>query len=196
MTEKKKRPFGIRDMTIIAQHAAIIAVCSWIQIPSSPVPFTLQTFAVFLTVYVLGTKRAILSVLIYILLGAAGLPVFSGFRGGPGILFGATGGFIIGFLFMAPVIGLLISVSGDRPVPVILSMAAGLLVCYLFGAVWFMIFSAMTSGALPLTDILKITVLPFILPDIAKLVLAYLTGRTIKPIAEKFIKKAKRAEDK
>ena len=85
------------DMVCIAVFAVIIAICSWISIPAT-VPFTLQTFAIFLTVGVLGGKKGSLAVLVYILLGAVGVPVFAGFSAGIGILFGNTGGYIVGFL--------------------------------------------------------------------------------------------------
>lgn len=87
-------------MAYIGLFAVVIAICSWISIPTV-VPFTLQTFAVFLTVSVLGGKRGTLSVIIYVLLGAVGLPVFSGFKGGVGALLNTTGGYIIGFIFSA-----------------------------------------------------------------------------------------------
>ncbi len=87
----------VKDMTLIAMFAAIMAVCSWISIPA-PVPFTLQTMAVFLAVGLLGGKRGTIAVAIYILLGAVGLPVFAGFSGGLGTLLGLTGGYIFGFL--------------------------------------------------------------------------------------------------
>ena len=89
-----------KDMAYIAVFAVLIAVCSWISIPTT-VPFTLQTFAVFLTVGVLGGKRGSLAVLVYILLGCVGVPVFAGFSGGIGVLAGQTGGYIVGFLFSA-----------------------------------------------------------------------------------------------
>ena len=79
------------DMVYIALFAVLIAVCSWISIPTT-VPFTLQTFGVFVTVGVLGGKRGSLAVLIYLLLGAIGVPVFAGFTGGMGIMLGNTGG--------------------------------------------------------------------------------------------------------
>ena len=86
------------DLVYTALCAALIAVCSWISVPAA-VPFTLQTFAVFAALNLLGGKRGTTAVLVYILLGAVGLPVFSGFKGGPGVLLGTTGGYIIGFLF-------------------------------------------------------------------------------------------------
>lgn len=98
MTAKKTQHQKIVAMVQIALFAAIIAVCSWIQIPMT-VPFTMQTFAVFCALATLGGKGGTISILIYIVLGAVGVPVFAGFTGGIGILFGTTGGYIIGFLF-------------------------------------------------------------------------------------------------
>ena len=86
------------DIVYIAVFAVIMAICSWISIPTA-VPFTLQTFGVFVAVGVLGGKRGTLSILVFILLGAIGVPVFAGFSGGIGVLAGTTGGYIIGFLF-------------------------------------------------------------------------------------------------
>ena len=88
------------DLAYIAIFAVLIAICSWISIPMT-VPFTLQTFGVFMAVGVLGGKRGSLAVLVYILLGVIGVPVFAGFSGGLGILLNNTGGYIIGFLFSA-----------------------------------------------------------------------------------------------
>ena len=86
------------DMVYIAVFAVVMAICSWISIPAT-VPFTLQTFGVFLAVGVLGGKRGTLSILVYILLGAVGVPVFAGFSGGIGSLFGNAGGYIKPFSF-------------------------------------------------------------------------------------------------
>ena len=97
---KTKIGFRTLDIVYIAVCAALMAVCSWIQIPTV-VPFTLQTFAVFFAVYFLGGKKGTLAVFIYILLGMVGLPVFAGFKGGFGALFGMTGGYIMGFILQA-----------------------------------------------------------------------------------------------
>lgn len=100
-----------RDMALIAAFAAVITVCAWISVPAA-VPFTLQTFAVFLAVGLLGGKRGTIAVAVYILLGAVGVPVFSGFNGGLGALLGITGGYILGFLAAAAVMWGLTSVLG------------------------------------------------------------------------------------
>ena len=90
--------FSTRDLCFCAIGAALIAVCAWISIPAD-VPFTLQTFAIFAVCGLLGGKRGTVSVLVYLLLGAVGVPVFSGMRGGIGVLAGPTGGFLWGYLF-------------------------------------------------------------------------------------------------
>lgn len=161
--------------------AALIAVCSQIQIPGA-VPFTLQTFAVFLAVGLLGGKRGTVSVLIYILLGAIGLPVFAGFKGGIGALLGTTGGYIIGFIFTALVMLAFekISVKGKVKKMILLgiSMVAGLIVCYAFGTAWFMTVYTNTKEPIGIATALSWCVIPFIIPDIIKIALALtLTSR-------------------
>ena len=119
------------DMVYIAMFTVLIAICSWISIPTT-VPFTLQTFGVFVTVGVLGGKRGSLSVLIYLLLGAIGIPVFAGFTGGMGIVLGSTGGYIIGFLLSALLMWGMEKLLGKKTWVLALSMVLGLLVCYIF----------------------------------------------------------------
>ena len=99
----------IKDIVLISLFSAIIVICSLITIPSV-IPFTLQTFALFTIIGILGTKKAFLSVLLYLLLGAVGLPVFSGFRGGIGHLFGVTGGYLLGFLLTTLISGTLLNI--------------------------------------------------------------------------------------
>lgn len=168
------------DMVYIAVFAVIMAICSWISIPAQ-VPFTLQTFGVFVAVGVLGGKRGTLAVLVYILLGALGIPVFAGFQGGMGILLGTTGGYIVGFLFSSLVMWGLERLLGKKPVMQILSMLAGLIVCYAFGTIWFMIVYTRSSGAVGLATVLGWCVVPFIIPDLIKIGLAYvLSGKVRK----------------
>ena len=89
----------VRDLAYIALMAALMAICSWITLPIGPVPFTMQTFAIFTAVLLLGGKRGTIAFVVYLLLGVVGLPVFSGFSAGPGVLLGSTGGYLLGFLF-------------------------------------------------------------------------------------------------
>lgn len=165
-------------MVQIALFAAIIAICSWIQIPLT-VPFTLQTFAVFCTLGILGGKNGTISVLLYIILGAVGVPVFAGFSGGVGVLLGTTGGYIIGFLFTALLYWVITHFFGDKLPVMILAMALGLVVCYAFGTAWFMLVYARTTGAVGLMTALGWCVFPFILPDCVKIALAILLAKRI-----------------
>ncbi|MGN1000098.1 MAG: biotin transporter BioY [Faecousia sp.] len=160
-----------RDMVYIALSAVLIAVCSWISIPSV-VPFTMQTFGVFLTVAVLGGKRGTLAVLIYLLLGVMGLPVFAGFSGGIGCLLGNTGGYIIGFLFLALIMWAMERLWGTGTGMLALSMVLGLLACYAFGTAWFVLIYARTAEPIGLWAALSWCVFPYILPDLAKIALA------------------------
>ena len=172
--------FRVVDLTYMAVGAALTAVCSWISIPST-VPFTLQTFAVFCVLSLLGGKRGTVSIVIYILLGAVGMPVFAGFTGGIGILLGTTGGYIIGFIFMALLFWLAEHFFGNALPVRIVSMLAGLLVCYAFGTGWFLWVYARQSGAVGIGTALSWCVLPFILPDLAKMALAVgIAGRVKK----------------
>ncbi len=172
--------FRVVDLTYMAVGAALIAVCSWISIPST-VPFTLQTFAVFCVLSLLGGKRGTVSIVIYILLGAVGMPVFAGFTGGIGILLGTTGGYIIGFILMGLLFWLAEHFFGNALPVRIVSMLAGLLVCYAFGTGWFLWVYARQSGAVGIGTALSWCVLPFILPDLAKMALAVgIAGRVKK----------------
>ena len=166
-------------MAYIAVFAVIMAICSWISIPAQ-VPFTLQTFAVFLAFGVLGGKRGTMAVLVYILLGAVGIPVFAGFTGGIGVLMGNTGGYILGFLGSALVMWALEKLPGKRSVIQIFFMIAGLLVCYTFGTLWFMTVYAGTTGKVGLVTVLGWCVIPFIIPDLIKIGLAYMLAGRIR----------------
>ena len=176
---KKTKKFNTLSLVYVAMCAAIMAVCSWISIPLT-VPVTLQTFAVFFALYFLGGDRGTISVLIYILLGAVGVPVFSGFKGGLGTLLGTTGGYIIGFVFSALIFLLFEKIFGRKLWAEIVSMVLGLLVCYAFGTAWFMVVYARNSGAISLGTALTWCVFPFILPDIAKIALAIGIGKTLR----------------
>jgi biotin transport system substrate-specific component len=166
-----------RDAAYIGAFVPLLAACAWISVPAS-VPFTLQTLGVFSAVGVLGGKRGTLAVLVYLLLGAAGLPVFSGFRGGLGVLLGATGGYVAGFLGAALLMWGAEALFGRRRGVLALSMIAGLLLCYALGTLWFVAVYAKTAGPVGFGAALLKCVVPFLLPDALKIALALLlTGR-------------------
>ena len=169
-----------RELAYTGILAALIAVCSWISIPTA-VPFTLQTFAVFLTLGLLGGRLGTLAVTVYLLLGAVGLPVFAGFHGGLGAFLGATGGYLVGFLFTA------LTMWGaerglGKSAPVFLGSAVvGQILCYLFGSVWYYAVYTSSAGPVGMFTVLGWCVFPFLLPDAVKLALAWLLSRRLAP---------------
>ncbi|MCI6567784.1 MAG: biotin transporter BioY [Dysosmobacter sp.] len=175
-----KSKWSAKDMAYVAIMAVVIAICSWISIPTT-VPFTLQTFAVFLAVGVLGGRRGTFAVLVFILLGAVGVPVFAGFQGGIGVLLGTTGGYIIGFLLSALLYWAMTQALGEKTPVMVAAMVLGLIVCYAFGTAWFMVVYARNSGAIGLGTALGWCVFPFVIPDLAKIALAVGLTRVLKP---------------
>ena len=164
---------SIRRMIYIALFAVIIAVCSWISIPSS-VPFTLQTFAIASALLFLGGLDALLSVLLYVLLGAVGLPVFSSFTGGVAVLMGPTGGYILGFVVMALVYWLMTSVFKDKLITKIIAITVGMIFCYLSGSLYYVFIGSNGDFIQGFITALSACVLPFIIGDIIKITLAFL----------------------
>ena len=162
-------------MAYIALFAALLVICTWIAIPTRP-PFTMQTFAVFAAALTLG-RRGTLAVAVYLTLGALGVPVFSGFGGGIGHLAGITGGYAIGFLPAAYIAGW----AAERSRGVLgrtLGCAAGLLVCYAFGTAWYA--WGYARGAAGVGAALMTCVVPFLLPDAAKIALALLLSKRLR----------------
>lgn len=175
--ETKK--MNTRDMVYIALFACLMAICAWISIPGQ-IPFTLQTMGVFLAVGLLGGKRGTLAVLVYILMGAVGLPVFSGMSGGIGKLLGMTGGYIVGFLFSALIMWAMETLLGKKLWVLALSMVAGLIACYAFGTGWFLVVYTSSKGAITLGAVLGMCVLPYIIPDLVKIALALVLTRILR----------------
>ncbi len=167
------------DMAYIAVFAVLMAICSWISIPTV-IPFTLQTFAVFLAVIVLGGKRGTMSVIVFVLLGAVGVPVFSGFTGGPHIIMGNTGGYIIGFILAALLMWLMERLFGRKTWVLAVSMLLGMVTCYVFGTIWFMVVYMRTTGPVGVTAVLGWCVIPFIIPDLVKAALALFLGQALR----------------
>ena len=169
---------SVRNLSRAALFAALMALCAWISVPA-PVPFTLQTFALFLAPGLLGGRLGAAAVGAYLLLGAFGLPVFAGFSGGIGALLGPTGGFLLGFLLTALVMWGAEAALG-RSGPVFLASAVlGQGLCYLFGSLWYAFGYA--GGAAGLPAAVAACVLPFLLPDAAKLALAFALRRRLAP---------------
>lgn len=179
MMRKDKKFFTVQDMVLISVFVSFISVCSLIQIPTTPIPVTLQTFGVFVAAGVLGLKKGTMSIVAYILLGVAGVPVFRG-TGGPGVIAGPTGGFIIGFIFAVIIIGVITYfIKTDNAVIdtaiMMISMIVGDIVCFAIGTVQFVF---VTDAAW--VAAVSYCVLPFIIPDLIKIIFAVLVANRVK----------------
>ena len=172
--------FRTKDLCYMALMAVLIAVCSWISI-QTVVPFTLQTFAVFCALELLGGARGTIAVAVYLLLGAVGVPVFAGFTGGLGILLGSTGGYLLGFVLTGLVYWLFERLGRSLWLRVA-ALLLGLALCYAFGTLWFIEVYSRANGALSVMTALGWCVLPFLVPDGLKLLLALLLSARLKPL--------------
>lgn len=171
---EQKQHITTKSMVITGMFAAVLAVLSQIAIPMpSGVPVTLQTFAVALTGCVLGWKMGTVSVLVYVLIGAIGAPVFAGFSGGLGILLGKTGGFIFGFLFMAFFCGMG-SLRKNKAIGGLLG-ALGVAICHLLGVLQFAVLMGMSFG-----ESAVLVSLPYLVKDAVSVVLAFFAGAVLK----------------
>lgn len=167
---------GLGSFVLIALFSAIISVSAFISIPFFALPITMQSLGIALSLFLLGGKRGALSVLLYIFIGAVGLPVFSGFTGGFGALFGANGGFIFGFIIEAFIFLLLEALLPRNDYSKIIAYTISHIVLYFSGALWY--FLGFTGGE-SFLSVLSLLVLPYILPDIVKLFVAFLIYKKI-----------------
>lgn len=171
-----------KNMVTIALMAAVTCILGPLSlaIPVSPVPISLTNLAVYFAVYALGMKRGTVSYLVYMLLGLVGLPVFSAFTGGAGKLFGPTGGYLIGFIFMALICGFAIDTFEDSRLIHFAGMVLGTIVCYVFGTVWLAYQAGMSFSAA-----LAAGVIPFIPGDLAKIIISLIAGPVIRTSLKK-----------
>ena len=166
----------VRNMALCGLFTAVLAICAWISVPMGDTVITLQTFGIFLTLGLLGGKRGTVTVLVYLLLGAIGAPVFSGFRGGLGALLGTTGGYIFGFMSTSILYWIMTSIK-DTPRIRLIAMVLGLLLCYICGSWWYLT-RYLTAAQTTLGLVLLKCVVPYLIPDAIKLALAWiLTGK-------------------
>ena len=170
-----------KQLASAAMGIALITVCSWISVPTA-VPFTLQTFAICLISALFGLKPALCTVGGYILLGAIGVPVFSGFAGGVGVLLGKTGGYILGFVLTGVSYLIAVKAFGENRWIKIAALVIGLIACYAVGTAWFMYIYLRDVGTIGLVTVLTWCVFPFILPDFVKMALALVVAKRVKPV--------------
>ncbi len=162
----------MRAMCAVAMATVLLTLGAWLTVPASP-PFTLQTLVLYLCAWLLGRKKATVAVLLYIVIGAVGVPVFSGFAGGVGVILGPTGGYLIGFLAIT-------LLGGDRGAwwHRIVCAAVGTLLCYAVGTLWYAgVYAGFSSVGF---DAALVTcVVPFLLPDAIKMALAMVLCRRL-----------------
>ena len=173
--------FKIKDIAYIGVFAALQCIISGFAIPIGPISITLATLGIYLFSALFPIRISVSVVIVYILLGIIGLPVFSNFNSGIAVLTGVTGGYIIGFFFSALLYWAMTKVLGEKTPVMVVAMVLGLLVCYAFGTVWFMTVYARNSGAIGLGTALGWCVIPFIIPDLVKIALAVGLTRLLKP---------------
>lgn len=159
--------------------AVLIAVCSWINIPSV-VPFTMQTFGVILTLIMIGGRRGTVSLALYLFMGMIGLPVFHGFSSGPGVIMSSTGGYLLGFIFMGLIYWILTYIGKEQYWSRIAGLSLGTIACYGAGTVWFMFWYTAGTSPIDIGAALSMCVVPFVVPDIIKTVLAFWTAKKIE----------------
>lgn len=163
----------IQKLVVTGVFTAVLAVLSQLSIPiPTGVPVTLQTFAVALCAFVLGPKLGTISVFLYLAMGAVGIPVFSGFSGGFGILFGMTGGFLWGFLLMAFLCG--IGTQLNRRLWAIALGLSGLALCHICGTLQFML----VTGSPVLQSFLTASA-PYLIKDVISIILALLAAEAV-----------------
>lgn len=171
-----KNKFKVNQMTIVGVMAAVISILGPLSVPIGIVPISFTILAIYISLYTLGMKKGTISVIIYILIGFIGIPVFSGFSSGPSKLLGPTGGYIIGFIFMAIISGFFIDRFFSNWYMCFLGMVLGTAVCYIFGTTWLAYqanmsaSSALAAGVIPFIpgDLIKIAIATFIGPQIRK----------------------------
>lgn len=173
---KQKRRNGISTstMTMVALMAAVLCVLAPFSIPIGPVPVSLATFGLYVAVIVLGTKKATVVCLMYLLIGFVGLPVFSGFSGGPVKLLGPTGGYLLGYLLLTVVAGYFVDKFPGKRGMCALGLVFGTAACYMVGTVWMAVQMELTFGTA-----LLVGVIPFLIGDVVKIAIAVWIGNAI-----------------
>lgn len=178
--QKKKNKFSTSTMTVVALMAAVLCVLAPFSIPLGPVPISLATLGLYLAVIILGGKNAVIVCLMYLLIGFVGLPVFSGFSGGPAKLLGPTGGYFFGYLLLTVVAGYFVDKFPGKRGMCVLGMALGTAACYAVGTVWLAVQMGLDFGAA-----LMVGVVPFLVGDLIKIVMALWIGNIIRRAIKK-----------
>lgn len=169
-----------KTLALIAVMTAVTCVLAPLSLPIGPVPISLTNLAIYFALYILGMKKGTISYVVYLAIGLVGVPVFSGFTGGAGKLFGPTGGYLIGFIPMALIAGIMIDKFNGKFVYSMIGMILGTAICYMFGTTWLAYQAHMDFKAA-----LFAGVIPFIPGDLIKMVVAGIMGPQIRKALNK-----------
>ncbi|MFI3172517.1 MAG: biotin transporter BioY [Eubacteriales bacterium] len=166
-----------KSMTTIALITAITCIVApfSIPIPISPVPISLTNLVLYISPYILGCKKSTISYIVYLLLGAVGLPIFSSFSGGLGKLIGPTGGYLLGFIFLVLITGLVVEHFPTNIFIIVMGMIVGTFICYIFGTYWLALQLEMTFVAA-----LAVGVTPYLIGDSVKILIAIIVGPLLR----------------
>lgn len=173
--QKMKKRISTSTMAVVAMMAAVLCVLAPFSIPLGPVPISLATLGLYLAVIILGGKNAVIVCLMYLLIGFVGLPVFSGFAGGPAKLLGPTGGYFLGYLLLTVVAGYFVDKFPGKRGMCVLGLALGTAACYAVGTVWLAV-----QMELDFCAALMVGVVPFLVGDVVKIIIAVWLGYLIQ----------------
>ncbi len=181
-TQEKNKKISTSAMAVVALMTAVLCVLAPFSIPVGPIPISLATFGLYLSVIILGRKKAVSVCLMYLLIGFIGLPVYSGFSGGPARLLGPTGGYLLGYILLTIVAGMIVDKFPKNRWLCLLGLVIGTMVCYMLGTAWL----AYQMG-ISFKEALVIGVFPFLIGDIIKMAAAVWIGPVIKIQVRKFV---------
>lgn len=171
-TKNSSRTLAITETALMA---AVLCILGPVSIPIGPIPISLQNMIIFLSLYVLGTKRGLAAYLIYFLLGTVGLPVFSGFSGGFQKVVGPTGGFLVGFFPMALIAGFFIDKWWEKPAVCAAGMYLSKLASATLGTLWYAFSAGVSIGTA-----VAATVVPFLVVDLIKIITVAAVGPALR----------------
>lgn len=175
LKKKKKLSTKAQTLTFVALSTAITCILGPLSIPIGPVPISLTILAIFISVYAIGLKRAFVSLLLYMLIGFIGIPVFSNFKGGFNVLIGPTGGYIVGFIFVVLCTGIVVERYEDKIYMHVIGMALGTILCYILGTAWLAY-----QGHMTFYEALLAGVIPFVWADAIKIAIAAIAGPRLR----------------
>lgn len=172
---RKREKLSVSEMTLIALMTALICIAAPFTVPIGAIPISLATLVLYFETYILGWKKGGISCILYLLIGLVGIPVFSGFSGGVGKLFGPTGGYLIGYIFLVWITGWFTECFSGKKTGYLLGMVLGTIACYIVGTLWFVY---VTNSDIPAA--VTACILPFIPADLIKMAVSAVVAPVVR----------------